>query len=314
VEIDQPSCFRLWLRATSAKTIFAFVCTAACLSLNQCQAGLVSLGAAGGYALFVGPYADALSLNGSSAIFGDHGNNGSHYGDVAMGVGGKYSFTSPGLIHAALLIDGGVTGTNSGVAIDNGIHLTNLSPAVLDAQGAAAYAQSLANVGATVAGKKINVTNSNNSVTLNALPGNNVLHLTDLTVKSGNLTINGGPNDYFVFNVSGKFSVDDSANILLTGGIGPANVLFNVTGTGQDVSIAGGTGSQVSGILMALSRNIILHDNTFTGEIIGAFGDADTSRKVSITSGFQLNVPEPSTFILAALGLLGLVACRRRKR
>ncbi|HEY2895485.1 MAG TPA: PEP-CTERM sorting domain-containing protein [Pirellulales bacterium] len=313
MDTDQPCIARLWLRTTGYKTLLAIACAALCLSRNECQAGLVTLGEAGGYALFAGPYVDTFSFNGPSVIFGDPGNS-SHYGDVAMAANGKYNFASPGLIHAALLIDGGVTGTNSGVVIDGGIQSTNLSQAVLDAQSAAAYSQGLANVGATVAGNTIVVTNPSNAVTINGLAGNNVLHLTDINLNNGNLTINGGPNDYFAINVSGKFIVNGSANILLTGGIGPANVLFNVTGTGQDVSITGSTSSHVNGILMALSRNLTLHDKIFTGEIIGAFGTASTSRQISITSGFQLNVPEPSTFILAGFGLAGLLACRRRKR
>jgi hypothetical protein len=312
VETDQPCVSCLGLRATSY-TLIAIACAAICLSVNECKAGLVSLGQAGGYALFAGPYVDTFSFNGPSVIFGDPDDNSSHYGDVAIAINGKYNFASPALIHGALLIDGGVTGTNSGVVIDNGIHSTNLSQAVLDAQSAAVFSAGLANVGATVAGNTIVVTNSSNAVTINGLAGNNVLHLTDINLNNGNLTIHGGANDYFAINVSGKFIVNGSANILLTGGIGPANVLFNVTGTGPDVSITGSTSSQVSGILLALSRNISLHDKTFTGEIIGAFGDEHISRKISITSGFNLDVPEPSTFILAGLGFIGVLACGRRR-
>jgi hypothetical protein len=282
----------------------------------SCSAGLVSLGSAYGYALFVGPYANTFSLNGPSIIFGDpdHDTTNGRFGDVAMAINGKYNFASPAIIHGALRIDTGVTGSNSGVVIDDGIQPMNLSQAVLDAQNAAAAAQGLANVGATVPGNTIVVTNPSNAVTINALPGNNVLHLTDINLNNGNLTLHGGPNDFMVLDVSGKFIVNGSASILLTGGIGISNVLFNVTGTGQDVSITGSTSSTVGGNLMALSRNITLHDKSMTGEVIGAFGSPSTSYQVSITSGFQLNVPEPSSCVLAGSALLGLLALAHRLR
>jgi hypothetical protein len=294
--------------------VTAFV--ASLISLNQGRAALVPLGSANGYALLVGPYANTFSFNGPSIIFGDpdRDNPSGHYGDVGMAVNGKYNFSSPAVIHGALDIDTGVTGTNSGVVIDNGIQHVDLSQAVLDAQNASAYSQSLANVGATVPGNTIVVTNPSNAVTINASPGNNVLHLTDINLNNGNLTIHGGPNDLFAINVSGKFIVNGSANILFTGGITPADVLFNITGTGQDVSITGNTTSTVSGIILALSRNISLHDQQMFGEVIGAFGDANTSHQVSITSGFQLNVPEPSTFLMGAIGLLGLAGLATRRR
>jgi hypothetical protein len=121
--------------------------------------------------------------------------------------------------------------------------------------------------------------------------------------------------------------VNGSASILLTGGVTANDVLFDITGTGQDVLITGNTTSVVNGTILALSRNISLHDQTLDGAVIGAFGSSTQSYQIQDTSGFQLDyqpfqpqvlaTPEPSSFVLASSGMLGLFVVAtvlRRKR
>jgi choice-of-anchor A domain-containing protein len=66
----------------------------------------------------------------------------------------------------------------------------------------------------------------------------NVIDLSGINLSgSSRFTINGNSNDVLVFNVSGNVSISGSAQLLLSGGLSAANVIFNVTsGT---VSVAG---------------------------------------------------------------------------
>ncbi|HEV3301892.1 MAG TPA: ice-binding family protein [Planctomycetaceae bacterium] len=286
------------------------------IASRPCQADQITLGDAAKYALFAGPKVNSFGFNGPSSIIGN----------VAVGENGKINFASPATIVGTLYEDTGVTGSNSGVVPTGGI-VTNfsLSSAVTAAQNAATNAAALTATG-TVLGNTIVVTNPSQSVTFNGSAGQNVLKVTDLNLNNGNFTIHGTANETFIIDVSGKFIVNGSANILLTGGVTADHVLFDITGTGQDVSITGNTTSLVNGTILALSRNISIHDQTLDGAIIGAFGNSMTF-SIQDTSGFQLNgetfnppinpnltTPAPSSFVLFGSGLLGLVIFGKLRR
>jgi choice-of-anchor A domain-containing protein len=121
--------------------------------------------------------------------------------------------------------------------------------------------------------------NSSQDMTITGT-GHVVLKLTDFILKSSaTLTLQGTtPATTFVFNISKQFSLSSSARIVLSG-ISASNVVFNVRGTGSDVTIS--SQSTLQGILLANNRNVnISGSSTVTGEVVG--------NKVSISGSSRL--------------------------
>jgi hypothetical protein len=89
-----------------------------------------------------------------------------------------------------------------------------------------------------------------------------------------------------------------------------ANVTESLIG---DKAVIFGTGGADIGTWDGLTLTIPIH-STFTYNYTGDFGGIQ--RTVSFTGQLVARpvVPEPSSFVLAALGLIGLVVWRRRKR
>ena len=139
--------------------------------------------------------------------------------------------------------------------------------------------------------------------------------MTGINLTNGNFTLNGPANATFIVNVSGNITVNGGANssILLTGGVTPDHVLFNVVGTGRDVSFTGG--GVLNGTFLDLLGNISVHDKTLNGSLIGG-----ERQSISDTSGFTIilppphPVPEPSSLLLLGLGgVAGLIRVARRR-
>jgi hypothetical protein len=113
-----------------------------------------------------------------------------------------------------------------------------------------------------------------------------------------------------VFNISDDFKLN-SSDVVLTGGLTEANVLFNYYGT-HDVSFSGGgNSSELHGIILSLGKKVALSPGQVVGEIIS---DSD----ISIVSGAQVkgtppeNVPDSSsTLLLSFVGLAPFFAMRK---
>jgi len=109
--------------------------------------------------------------------------------------------------------------------------------------------------------------------------GSVVLNLNNFSV-SGTLTLAGGSGTSYVINVSGQFSLTNSAQIVLGMGINPQDVLFNLRGTGS-ASLVGNT--QFKGILLATQRTVSITGSTHvTGEVIA--NSVNISAQASITA------------------------------
>ena len=94
----------------------------------------------------------------------------------------------------------------------------------------------------------------------NVIAVNGQVHLS----SGQNLTISGGPNDTFIFNIAQGFQLDGGASVILNG-VSPTNVLFNFPGTGQQVQTSGQ--ANTGGIFLAPSEAIQInggvHDSLF---------------------------------------------------
>jgi hypothetical protein len=199
------------------------------------------------------------------------------------GVGGKgtLSITGSSTITGNLVMHGGGHPNLSGSAKITGGVTNNdaqLNQALADAQSLsdAAWAET-----PTMALSNVNITNVNQSMTITGGPNQKVvLRLTDFTMSAGTFTLQGTATTSFIINVARNFSLNN-AKIVLSGGVPPQNVLFNIRGTGGQVSLNQGT--QLPGTLLALNRKVDLSGGHVTGKVI-----AD---QVVITSGGSVVTP-----------------------
>jgi hypothetical protein len=126
--------------------------------------------------------------------------------------------------------------------------------------------------------------------------GKLTLRLTDFVVSGGSqVTFNGLAGQSAVVNVSNNFNIGGASKVLLTGGLTPSDILFNVTGNN-----AGKTGalptaitgdSIFNGMLLAYNsagaqRSVAIsgHNTEFTGELV--------ANQALITSGAKVKKPK----------------------
>jgi choice-of-anchor A domain-containing protein len=148
--------------------------------------------------------------------------------------------------------------------------------------------------------------NSAGSVTVTGGAGINVVNLTNLVLSSSTdeVTLVAPSNGYFVINISGDFSLSNSADIMVSGGLSKYNVLYNVTGTGNAVNFVDSTNSLqtvLQGIVLAPTRDITMTGSQVDGEIIS--GNMNISLNYA-----NVDVPEPATLLLLASGLTAFAA------
>jgi hypothetical protein len=108
----------------------------------------------------------------------------------------------------------------------------------------------------------------NHAITITGTPGETVvLSLKNFILRDkSSFTLQGTATTTFVINVNKKFSLSGNSHIDLAG-LQWDQVLFNVVGTGQRVSLGGS--SVFNGILMANDRTIKMKgDATVSGELI----------------------------------------------
>jgi hypothetical protein len=134
----------------------------------------------------------------------------------------------------------------------------------------------------------INITNPSQNITIAGEAGINVLNLTDLVITNGTLTLDAPFGGSFVINVAGRFSLSGGSDIELEGGLTPYDVLYNIIGAGEKVSLSGGTSNgvpntTVRGILLAPEREISISPGLVIGEVIGG------GKQIAITSGGQVH-------------------------
>jgi MYXO-CTERM domain-containing protein len=264
-------------------------------------------------------------------------NNSNETGNIGIGATGKFQGNGPGTINGDIVFSAANTGqySNSGLT---------LVPAV----GNPAYSNALVTNALTTAnqlshdlglepGTNTTITTGGSINAVNGLPvdasGDHVFTVTSINFPNGTFTINGTATDYVVLNIAGSVGNNGlNGSVVLSGGITPNHVLFNYTPSTSNLTTYNNDYATLSGgPTMTISTNGLLTTGTFldpTGnfqinhcDIFGRIIGGDTQNS-SFVSGANLtapapdgpNIPEPSSFVLAALGFAGLVAWRRRKR
>jgi len=169
------------------------------------------------------------------------------------------------------------------------------------------------------------------SVTIKALTNlsENVLDISALSLTNGTLTFddNGFTGAKFIINVTGAFSVGNSAIIKGINGASGADIIFNIEGTNSNaVSLTGNSTTSVIGTILAPQRNVnIGGGGSLTGSLIAGVNNAGKSYTVTQSSGGYnitsmgytprtVNTPEPSSIAIFGAGMLALFGIRRRLR
>jgi hypothetical protein len=156
--------------------------------------------------------------------------------------------------------------------------------------------------------------------------GLNVIRVTgDVTLKTS-LTLQGGPLDKFVFQLTAS-DATSAKTLTLSGatmnitGVNPDNILWDLRGVGGSIAITSMSASQtIYGTFLAPDRAILVDSGNIVGRVIGGGGPDSHSDSVSVHSGSSITiptplqaVPEPSTLASALAGLvpLGMFWMRR---
>jgi hypothetical protein len=156
---------------------------------------------------------------------------------------------------------------------------------------------------------------SGNATITAASSGWSVANLTNITETNGNVTISGTANSQLVVNLTGALNISNGS-ILLTGGITPYDVVFNIMGASNALTVQNAAGS-MAGIFLAPGTGNSLHDQTLTGQVISGLSG------LQITSAFDLNdtfqgspTPEPGSAFMTIMGfaLVGVLARRWSRR
>jgi hypothetical protein len=224
----------------------------------------------------------SVSMSGSSSVRGVVANAGvTNAGNVNMSgsslINGTLSLNTAGHLNKSgtSTVAGGV---NQNTATD-GI----LDQAVADALAAS---QSAASLPATITSiTSVTISNPSQNKTITGGAETNVLHITNIAISNGTLTLNAPHGGSFIMNVTGSFALSGASRIVLAGSITPSDVLYNFVGSGGGVAMSGG--SSVTGILLAPQRGIALSSSTVTGEIISG------GSQIAFSGTTQVNNPGP---------------------
>jgi hypothetical protein len=232
--------------------------------------------------------------------------------NVGINNGGKLNSAATTVIQGAYYMFSGnrgdsisdttiVGGTLTGANVDS-----KLSTAASDATAAS---QNLA--GLTANQTFTNTITTTTTITA-TVPGQNVINLEN-GINLGNgvtLTLSGSATQSFVINIpDGGITLGVASQILLTGGLTPANVIFNLTNTiiGRNNVSVTGANAVINGIVMDLNGSVSL---TGQGDVVN--GEVISSQNISFTNGSDVEVvevvPEASTAAYFTLGPLSLVA------
>ena len=200
------------------------------------------------------------------------------YGNVGVGGNGSMTMTN-GTVHGNVYHHSGGNVKVQGPAKVTGSITTD--DASLDQASADAISLSaqLAAEPVTPAYAGITSVTSGSNYTITGGPNQKVvLSLQNFTIQgSDTFTLQGTATTSFIINISGQFSMGRSAAINLVN-VPTKNVVFNITGTGANVGMTGGT--TFRGVFLAPKRKASFSLGTVYGKII--------ANAVTLSSGGQI--------------------------
>ena len=219
-------------------------------------------------------------IDGDVALAGSYSRlNVSNYGEVN---GDRYEQTTSSETQSG-------NGSIGGSRVSNASTNSLLNGGVTSLQNVSNNAFGLA----VTSGSPTNISLSGGSMTINNNPfgGKYVMKLTNFVLNNKSiLTLNGAAGSAFVINVSNNFSLANRSRIVLTGGLTPSDVLFNVRGSSGTLSIA--SGSLFQGTLLAYnSSSSTQRTLTVSGSNTLANGEL-LANKVIVKTGGDVKKPK----------------------
>ena len=161
----------------------------------------------------------------------------------------------------------------------------------------------------------------NSATTIIGNGGTNVIDVGSISLNgpAHTLTLQGGPNDIFIFNVSNyaTFSGTAPALMALSGGVETSHILFNLLNTSGSANALSVTVPNLTlyGTFIAphASMAITGSDDTIYGGVFAGGNSLSLNGSTITADVFML--PEPSTFALVGFScLFGLALWPRRRR
>jgi uncharacterized protein YjiK len=217
--------------------------------------------------------AAVLGLPGSKVKLSDSGST--IVGEVVLGPFAEQDF-SEGLIDGVLALDPAADDSHDNdVVITGGTVTAAASLAVADAVDAS-YA--MARLSADQQFDEIK-----DDATIGGGPGLNVVAVEKIELDGNErLTLVGNASTVLVINVSDRFTLKDGSAVVLSGGLLPDNVVFNVLGS-HDATIE--DGSAASGTILALRGKLKVKDagSSLLGTLISG-GDIIVEKGGSVTA------------------------------
>ena len=155
-------------------------------------------------------------MSGSSSVRGVVANMGvANAGNVSMSgsslINGTLSLNTAGHLNKS--------GTSS---VAGGVQQNTATDGVLDQAVADALAasQGAASLPVTITSvKSVTISNPSQNITVTGGADINILHITNLNISNGTLTLSAPHGGSFIMNVSGNFNLSGASRIVLTGGI-----------------------------------------------------------------------------------------------
>lgn len=122
---------------------------------------------------------------------------------------------------------------------------------------------------------------------------------TGVTIPT-DVTLSGGADDVWIFQIAGTLDISSATKVILSGGAQANNIFWQVADT-----TTLGTTSEFKGTIL---------DQTLIVMNTGATLDGRALAQTAVTLDSNAVIPEPCTILLLGSGLVGLLASRRRSR
>jgi len=122
---------------------------------------------------------------------------------------------------------------------------------------------------------------------------------TPVTIAT-DLTLTGGPDDVWIFEIAGTLDVGTDTKVILSGGAQADNIFWAVAGVTTLFPRSEFKGNILDQTLIAMQN--------------GATLDGRALAQTAVTLIGNTIIPEPCTILLLGSGLVGLLASRRRSR
>lgn len=190
-------------------------------------------------------------------------NNATVYGNVGVGPKGERKLEKLGIAGSYDVDPNSKLNKENATLIPAG---TPITPNVVDLSQAVADAKSLsAEALALTPTQTFNKIEKSTTIFSTAASGVNVILLKELKLKGEKtLTLQGGPNDWYIINITKTLEIDDGS-IIAPGGVPASHIIINVDGVVADIK---GDGI-ITGTIVAPNSTLAVKDDvTIEGSII----------------------------------------------